>query len=295
MRNEKIKLEDFNAKFELEEIPFSVLSSVGLSPQMVKDFPPYVMDRLLSGKPSPLLTLRFPLPPYGHRNVSARLRLHRLPDDSVSVLVLPKVKTVNYKMLSYYNREKLQSGHTVVANISLPAKTEDGTLSVYPEKCFVQIDPETNTFIYAPTQPVARNIRTLMSELNLDSSVLERIIKGEVVTEKVNGNDVTFGVDLRSQTSLTCVKGNVDEWKREVFAPLHKYTFGTEGCWVNNEGHLSYVEEKDYTMSMILAQRHAGFPYRPALEEEKEEYQEEVEKDREQAEEENNSRQRTLW
>lgn len=269
-----------NQKFELEEFPFSLLSEVGLTPRMIKDLPQTVIDKVASGEPSPLLSMRLQRP-YGYREFSARFRLQRQSDNSVTAVFLPKIKSVNSKSLSYYNKEKLAGGNAIVATVSLPTKNEAGMTCFFPEKCFVQRDPDTNILLCVPSQPIARNIRTLMSDRNLDSEVLERIVKGEVVTIKEDGGDITFGVDLRSSTSLKVVVGNLEDWKKSFGMPLQKYTFGTEGCWVNDHGHMSYVEEKAYTMDIIEAQRAAGYTYRPALEEEEDENREKREEENE--------------
>ena len=154
----------------------------------------------------------------------------------------------------------------IVADVDDPIITDEGVEDMQRIKAFVQLDKDTNGVIYTPTQAIGRNINAVANEYDLSGEDLQRFWDGDLVTiyeptDEGGQDPVTIGVDLFMDTGVIVVPGTAEQWESTVRRSMPKYSFGTDGCWVNHDGRLSYVPEDSFTKDILdelerLAKKH---------------------------------------
>ena len=114
-------------------------------------------------------------------------------------------------------------------------------------KAFLQLDPETNEVLAVPTPVIGRNLQVLVNEIGLTVAETNCIQNGEVLTIAQEEEQVSVGIDLNSPTGLRFEKGGEKRWKEGGARQWNKYSVGLFGCWMMDDGELSYIQEEEYT------------------------------------------------
>ncbi|MCI7509540.1 MAG: DUF3945 domain-containing protein [Prevotella sp.] len=190
-------------------------------------------------------------------------------------MFLPKLKEVDITQFDEHDQQLLLTGKAIVADIV----EDDETV-----KAFVQIDKDTNSVVYTPTQIIGRNLQTICSEFDLSGDDLQGFWTGGLVTVEVpdfkgTPTMVTIGVNLLSERGVEIVPGDAYRWEKVVRQPIPEYSFGNDGCWINRNGVLSYVPDNEFTQDIIDAMErnaHAnGIPVEELRESEQRPYHQE--------------------
>lgn len=227
-------------KFSEHEIPYDNLMKVGFSQQMIDDLPQSIMEKLLSGEKTPLLSSS--LQDGNGKPMRACIWLSRESDGAVDVLYRPYIQMINISDFSKDEQKELMSGGVVLT------KKEGQELSYY------QLDEDTNQIISCPVSCLQHNFEVLQKELkNMDEKAFS---EGKVQTYMEGGYPVTLGIDLSDKKAIRIVNGTLDTWKQEKEEKnLQKYNFGIYGCWtLDKDKNLTYVPEEGYTEDIIQAQ-----------------------------------------
>lgn len=241
--------------FHRQDYPFSILKEFGLTEQMIMDLPESVHISLERGGYSPLLPIKIEQP-FGYTECYARFFLIDT-EEGISLMFSPKLKKLDLEQFSDKEKQLLLSGKTIVADII--EDYENDATETQKIKAFVQIDTDTNRVVYTPTQIIGRNLSSIGQEFDLSEEVLESFWNGEIATVKANiiededPVEISIGIDLFSITGVEVVCGNADDWERTVHAHMPEYSFGSDGCWINRDGKLSYVADKDFTDDILQA------------------------------------------
>ena len=146
----------------------------------------------------------------------------------------------------------LQEGREIVAEVNDTIITDEGVEDTRLIKAFVQLDRDTLGVVYCPTPFIGRNLNSTANEYDLTGDQLKSFWEGELVTlqeenEYGEMEDVTIGIDLFDDKGVVIVPGDADKYLNTVRHPMPMYNFGTDGCWVNRNGHLQYVPEAEFT------------------------------------------------
>lgn len=245
-----------NKKFHRDEYPFDVLGEFGLTENMIYDLPDYIHDRIEMGGMSPLLPISIKQP-FGFTHCYAKFCLVEV-EDGVDVMFAPKLKEIDLSNFLKQEREILLAGKVIVSEVEEAVTMENGTEEKEKIKAFVQIDKETNSVVYTPTQIIGRNLRTITNEFDLPDDAIRGFWKGELVTIKTTGDaeksaSITIGIDLLSDKGVVLVPGDATQWNKIVHKAMPEYTFGNDGCWINRHGMLSYVPEENFTQDILTA------------------------------------------
>lgn len=243
-------------RFHREEYPMDILSEFGLTKDMIYDLPNFVHETIEMGGKSPLLPISIEQP-FGLTHGYAKFCLIET-EEGVSVLLTPKLKSVNLDAFSENERNLLLEGKVIVADIEENISGEDGMESSQLIKAFVQLDKDTNSVVYSPTQVIGRNLSAISNEYDLTGDDLQSFWSGHLVTVMETNNcgvqePVTIGVDLFSDKGVIVVPGTADRWEKTVRRTMPEYSFGNDGCWVNRNGQLTYVPENEFTQDIINA------------------------------------------
>ncbi len=241
-------------KFHRDEYPLDILAEFGLSERMVYDLPDFVHETIEAGGKSPLLPLKVEQP-FGCTHLYAKFCLVE-KEEGIDVLFSPKLKEMNLADFTEREKEQLLEGKVIVSDVKENIVTDEGVEDVQDIKAFVQIDKETNSVAYTPTQVIGRNLKNISEVFDLDDEDLKKLLDGELVTiqESSEGGKpefITIGIDLFSDKGVRLVPGLSEQWERVVRKGMPEYSFGNDGCWVNKHGVLSYVPEEEFTKDIL--------------------------------------------
>lgn len=277
-------------RFSREDYPLDILAEFGLTEEMIYDLPDFVHETIERGGKSPLLPISIEQP-FGVTRGYAKFSLIDT-DEGIDVMFYPKLKQVNLAAFTEEQKSALLEGKVIVADVDDPIITDEGVEDMQRIKAFVQLDKDTNGVIYTPTQAIGRNINAVANEYDLSGEDLQRFWDGDLVTiyepTDEDGQDpVTIGVDLFMDTGVIVVPGTAEQWESTVRRTMPKYSFGTDGCWVNHDGRLSYVPEDSFTKDILdelerLARKHGMVLQEPAISQEQHHTAQEAESEEEQ-------------
>jgi len=245
--------------FTYDEIPYGELSRFGLTQEMIEDLPENVLVTISKGGRSPLLPMEIPAR-FGSVSCHAKFRLtNTIREDGTSELVFyPKLKEASLDVFSESEKTLLLEGKAIFASIEL----SDIVDSDHKETCYVQIDPDTNHVFYAHSSVIARNIRSMDSQLSLSVEDIKSLTRGQLVTIR-EPEFLTIGINLFTDTGVFVCHGDAETWKALTAKPMPLYSFGVEGCWINEDGNLHYIKEEDFDDTMeearILSSRASHF------------------------------------
>lgn len=243
-------------QFCRDDYPLDILKEFGLTEEMIYDLPDFVHETIERGGKSPLLPISFEQP-FGVTRGFAKFSLIDT-DEGVDVLFYPKLKQSCLDAFTEEQKSALLEGKVIVAEVDDPYITDEGVEDVQRIKAFVQLDKDTNGVIYTPTQAIGRNINAISSEYNLSGDDIQRFWNGGLVTVQVetdegNQEAVTIGVNLFTDTGVIVVPGTAEQWENTIRRTMPEYSFGTDGCWVNHDGRLSYIPEEEFTKDIMDA------------------------------------------
>lgn len=221
--------------FDINEIPYDILDAYGLTQEMVDDLPQPVMDRLLSGRRTPVLPFLIE-----GKAQKARISLAKV-DGGVDVLVMPYSSLINMDGFTEEEQQILRNGIALLSR-------KDGSDTYY------QLDDATNQIVSCPKSVIDHNIEILKNQMQMDGDTFQSMQKGEMVTMTREGGEVSYKIDLGKENGIKVTKGNkYDASLTEEKLP--KFSFGIYGCWVKDDaGTFSYVEEDNYTQEMLDVQ-----------------------------------------
>ncbi len=248
-------------KINSSEIPYSVLETFGLTRNMIDDLPMDVLSQIMLGQCSPVLPVEVEGENGEKVRSRARFSLVYAQDGRVDVVFHPVFQPIGEKICMVTRdlttgKEKLKIMDTCkvysdvvveelkAGRVVMDYMTADDGRKV---KAFLQLDPETNEVLAVPTVVIGRNLQTLVGEFDLTVAETNCIQNGEVLTIAQEDEQISVGLDLNSPTGLRFEKGNEKRWKEGGMRQWNKYSVGVFGCWMMDDGELSYIREEEYT------------------------------------------------
>lgn len=236
--------------YQLEQFPFDTLEEYGLTREMIEDLPEHVLDTVINGGRSPLLPIRVNTK-YGYSLLHAKFRIADLSNETgkLDIIFYPRLSEAPIQQFGKEEQTALLDGKIIVTEMTHKI---DNTEEVCKERCYVQLDRETNHVFYVATPIIARNLIAVDNSFNLTFEDYEDILAGKIVSVQ-EPEYVTIGVDLFTETGLFVCAGDELAWKKVVGKRLPKYSFGLEGCWINEKGALRYVKEEDFDIEIVEA------------------------------------------
>lgn len=248
-------------KINNSEIPYYVLETFGLTRNMIDDLPMDVLSKILSGQRSPVLPVEVE-GVNGEKVCSkARFSLVYAEDGKIDVVFHPvfepigeKIWIVTRDMATGKEQLKMMDTRAVYSDAVMDGLKAGRVVMDYitagdgrKVKSFLQLDPETNEVLAVPTAVIGRNLQTLVGEFGLTVAETNCIQNGEILTIAQDEEQVSVGLDLNSATGLRFEKGDEKRWKEGGVRQWNKYSVGVFGCWMMENGDLSYIPEEEYT------------------------------------------------
>ena len=210
-----------------QEIPYDELQkTMGMSENDFLNLPPRVLDKVLSGRLSPLMHLKVDTGNYVAEGVM-KFGLTREPDGSVGLKFYPMEKKLKYDQeIKSEERQRLNKGEAVLKDITRGGITE---------KMYIQLDRETNNII--EMKSMGLNIPDTIADVELGLTQQQRIREGRPLQIDKDGTSVTIGVDLEDLTNFRVLNGNVDEWREQKLQVWERLNRGVATAWnCNDEG-----------------------------------------------------------
>lgn len=248
-------------KINNSEIPYGVLETFGLTRNMIDDLPMDVLSKILSGQRSPVLPVE--IEGRDSEKICARAKFSLVYAESgmVDVVFHPvfgpigdKICMVTRDMVTGKEQLKMMDTRAVYSDAVIEGLKAGRVVMDYivandgrKVKSFLQLDPETNEVLAVPTAVIGRNLQTLVGEFGLTVAETNCIQNGEVLTIAQDEEQVSVGLDLNSATGLRFEKGDGKRWKEGGVRQWNKYSVGVFGCWMMEDGELSYIPEEEYT------------------------------------------------
>ncbi len=248
-------------KINNSEIPYYVLETFGLTRNMIDDLPMDVLSKILSGQRSPVLPVEVE-GVNGEKVCSkARFSLVYAEDGKLDVVFHPVFEPIGEKicmvirdMATGKEQLKMMDTRAVYSDAVMDGLKAGRVVMDYitagdgrKVKSFLQLDPETNEVLAVPTAVIGRNLQTLVGEFGLTVAETNCIQNGEILTIAQDEEQVSVGLDLNSATGLRFEKGDEKRWKEGGVRQWNKYSVGVFGCWMMENGDLSYIPEEEYT------------------------------------------------
>lgn len=178
--------------FELEELPYPVLSKFGLTREMIEDLPMRILKEICNGRHSPVLPVRVTDENGQTAESRTRFACIRKEDGTTDVVFYPVLKSSPLEQYTPEQQKELTEGKAIIADV-IQSDSRHG-------KAFVQIDPETKQVMSVPTPIIGRNLQVLAEELRLGAVEIKSMQHGDPLTLLVNDDTVTVGIDLTTPT-----------------------------------------------------------------------------------------------
>lgn len=205
--------------YNVKEIPFKELKNMGISKEAFLDLPKNAIDRLLTGRLSPLMMLRISSDKQAY-SIPAKIALVR-ENGEVGIKIFPKRKEIDNSLnLSDKDMDKIKKGETI------RIKTDK-------EDKFVQLDPETKTLMSAKAKDI--HIPDAIGNVIVGGTQKEQMLNGNPVQIEVGDTKVTVGVDLNDRTGFKVINGDLDLWRQKKLIEWDRVTPGATGYWITSE------------------------------------------------------------
>lgn len=228
-------------KFEEGDIPYATFEQFGITKQMLDDLPLNIMNKILSGKETPLMTIIHTNDRNERIKSKARLVLVKTEDGLTDLCIIPqwKVSRLDQDEFNIEMQQQLLKGAV--------------TTKTYPDKglCYIQFDNVINQVVAVPADIIRNNIQVVANKHGLNKDDITHLAKGNLVSYQTKADEdyITIGINLRENIGVQITNGNADAWHEEKkVQKMPKYNFGQHGCWISDDdGELSYVDEANFT------------------------------------------------
>ena len=165
-------------------------------------------------------------------SIPAKLALTR-NDGKVELQIFPKRKEIlNEFNLGEKELLRLKAGEAIKKNF-----IENGTKKNY----YLQLDKTTKSILKVKSDEI--HIPESIKNVVLGQRQKEQLKEGKAVELEINGNKITAGVDLNSQSGFQIVRGNMTEWERKKDIEWDMANPGAVGYWQTTENGWQYQQE----------------------------------------------------
>lgn len=187
-------------KFTENEIPYEDFERMGFSQEMIDDLPEAIMNRLLSGEKTPLLSSS--KNDSNDNPMKATIWMSREENGVVTGFYRPYDNVRDYSDFSKSQQKTLLSGGVVLTELKGQPSS------------FYQMDEDTNRILSCPADCLINNFNGLKN--NISAYIDEKSFsEGKLQTVMSGGNMITVGIDLSDSKGYRVVEGDRQNWKQE--------------------------------------------------------------------------------
>jgi hypothetical protein len=223
---------DLKNYVKANEIPFQQLAVLGIEKDAVLDLPKNALDRILTGRTSPLLKMQYRDAKGETHSFAAKFSLTRDEKNEVQLTLYPRWKEIRDDLhLGKEDLRRLENGEILLR------KVDRGHVE---EEMYLQIDKETNTIMQARQREIA--IPDAIGDVVCGEEMKQRMRDGLPVEVEVGDTKVTVGVDLNDPTGFRVLKGDLNEWQQKKLVEWDRITPGATGYWQTSENGWEYMK-----------------------------------------------------
>ncbi len=225
--------------FLINELPYDDLKNVGIDKNDFMNLPISILDRLMTGRLSPLLSLNVPIEDCNFEFIG-KIAFERDSKKKIQLKVFPIKKDIDKGDIPLTNDEiqKLKDGRIIKKRIPIDAK------KVFS---YIQLDTDTNNLISTHVGSVY--IPERIFDYVLSPEEIEKIKSGEPL--EIEKENITVGIDLESKSGITHIKGNLEDWKLSKLIEWDRLNPLVTGFWCTSENGWQYQKEKDILSNNI--------------------------------------------
>lgn len=240
-----------------DEVPYDELKQVGISEKAFLNMPKEALDRMLSGRTSPLMELNYQKKDGNVVSFVGKLGMQRDADGKVHLTVIPRIE--NQQMLDKLMADKgltpediknLQKGEMVVKEVG-------------KERQYFRLDRETNSVVSIRQADIM--IPNSIGDVQLGNNQKERLREGKPIELSLGDTKVTVGVDPNDVTGCRVIKGDMHEWETKQKVDWDRGNMGVTGYWrcAENSWQLQELKNiqqgrgREETFSQRYAREHA--------------------------------------
>ena len=241
------------------EVPFDELQQVGISEEAFLNLPKEAIDRMMTGRTSPLLQMQWTKKDGTLVPFLGKLALMRDADGKVHLNVIPRIEKQEMvqqlaaaKGITPEDFKKMDKGEILVKEVGR-------------ERQYFQLDRTTNSVVSIKEADI--RVPNSVGDVTLGEKQKDRIREGKPLELEVGNTKVTVGVDLNDVTGCRVIKGDLNQWKQDKLIEWDRNTLGVAGYWrcSENNWQLQQVREqqqgrntvREKTFSQRYAEEHA--------------------------------------
>lgn len=206
----------------LEELPYAQLEKIGISKEDILNFPKPLLEPLISGSVTPLLTTTLKNAQGEKIDVPLKLQLLRDRMGDVRVIVYPVRKEIlNDQNFSPRDLEKLSQGEVLKKEVSEYGKRTQR---------YYQLDNETNSIMQreGATLRLGDRFKEIekLGSIELGLNQKKALLEGKPIELQLGNSVVTVGIDLKQPIGFKNLQGDMKDWERQK---LMEYDLATPG------------------------------------------------------------------
>lgn len=188
-----------------EMVPYEQLKEIGISKEAFLNFPMKILDDLMKGQLSPLISCTMKVKEVEYEFLSKLLFTHN--EKNHAELKLFPIRKELDKTISLTSKEveQLEMGKVIRKRV----KEENKRVYHY-----LQLDYETKNIITVATNSLY--IPKVINNKQLSKEELEKLEKGEIIEIGKGIEKTAIRINLEDSKRLTCIKGNTDDWKKVI-------------------------------------------------------------------------------
>ena len=187
-----------------EEI-YKQLTGLGITKQQLWEMPKEDILGLMFGQITSPVTVEMDDGEGQKRTLLARLQIVKREDGSPELKVYPHIQEIQRKELGLSKREteRLKEQGVIYTELKIGEQRH---------RCFVQLDRETNTLMYAKADDIGLCFPSAIHGVELTREERDAVREGKLVEVIVNDSTYTIGIDLKKEGGFKVIKGRREEW-----------------------------------------------------------------------------------
>lgn len=220
-------MENMKRQIKENEIPYRQVAEYGLTREKFLDLPKKALEKIMSGRLSPLFMLR----DSQGRQMQAKLTLKRDEQGEVTFMIYPRQKEMDAALYRLQEEEirRLKDGQTIA---------KDGS--------WLQLDRDTNIILQMKMSEsrLEKKLDSIISNLDdvqLGTAQRDQIMSGRPVTISRGDTELTVGIDLNTTMGIKVIKGGLDDWRQRMMVEWDRVTPGATGYWQTSENGWEYM------------------------------------------------------
>lgn len=227
---EPINKSNMKQAYKINDVAFDSLKEFGIEQKDVLRFPKEVLDRMLTGRPSPLMQFNYRRQDGQQMTFLGKIHLAQDAEGVTQARILPVYREMDNRYGLEENLvEALKKGDVVLATPE-NSKVE--------ENLYLQLDRETKTLNEAKEREL--HLPNTIGDVEIGLAQRQQFREGKPVELEKGDTKVTVGVDLDDVTGYKVINGDMEKWKENKLIKWDMSRPDITGYWKTGENGWTY-------------------------------------------------------